>query len=392
MLPKHPDQLNNDELDGWIRRLVDAGEPEGIRLDYKEQLNLGTPSKRRELAKDIASFANELGGTLIYGVPEERSNPQAAPIPRRPYGIDLIPVIEQDLENIYSSTLTPLLPECRIRRINLSEFQGKVCYIVWTPESWAGPHMVHGYGDGRFYRRGQFRAVIMSERDVEERYRRRLFMLSAAEEFIKSEDALHLESLFGHNQAKTALMIVPLLWMPNRVAFNEPPVQQWLRQHTMWRDWSPSMRGVRTFITHSTEERNEVEVHRHGALVLWRYTLVSAIHEPPVIGYHREFQDWLEILKFAGRFFQFIGYVGPLVVSLTILCPEGYALFLPRPNSNETISLEPSGTHIRIRIEPSASELVTQPEVVLKQIGDEVFRAFGLWQADCFTVEGRFIR
>ena len=29
MLPKHPDQMGNGDLDQWIRRLVDIGEPEG---------------------------------------------------------------------------------------------------------------------------------------------------------------------------------------------------------------------------------------------------------------------------------------------------------------------------------------------------------------------------
>ena len=109
MLPKHPDQLSNDDIDAWIRRLVDAQEPEGALLDYKQEIKLGSQTERRELAKDITSFANEIGGTLVYGVPEDKSNSRAAPVPLRPYGIKPIPGLDQDLENIFSTVIFPNL-------------------------------------------------------------------------------------------------------------------------------------------------------------------------------------------------------------------------------------------------------------------------------------------
>ena len=94
MLSRHPDQMQDGEFDSWIRRLVDTREPEGPRLDYKQEIDLATQSKKRELAKDIVSFANEVGGTLIYGVPEAHTDPRRAPTPERPYGIDPIPGLE----------------------------------------------------------------------------------------------------------------------------------------------------------------------------------------------------------------------------------------------------------------------------------------------------------
>jgi len=211
MLPKHPDQMCNAEFDEWIRRLVDTREPEGAHLDYKEQLKIASQMDRRELAKDITSFANELGGTLVYGVPEEKDSHQAAPTPKRPYGISAVPGIIESIENIFVSTITPLLPEYRIQPVELLEYPGKMCYVVWTPESWSGPHMVYGYNDARFYRRGQYRSIPMTERDVEDRYRRRMTMRSAAEGFLVSAEASHLLRSYGRIQAKTILMVVPQL-------------------------------------------------------------------------------------------------------------------------------------------------------------------------------------
>ena len=58
----HLDQCTDADLDSWIRYLVDNAEPESTVLDYKQTLNLKTQADRREVAKDITSFANEIGG------------------------------------------------------------------------------------------------------------------------------------------------------------------------------------------------------------------------------------------------------------------------------------------------------------------------------------------
>ena len=83
------------------------------------------------------------------------------------------------------------------------------------------------------------------------------------------------------------------------------------------------------------------------------------------------------------QFYTFINYNGPLVISLTIGCPESYALRLARRGG--IVTLEPSGTSIRVRVEPSASELAIKPNSVLRAIADELYRAFALWESDCFN-------
>ena len=392
MLQHHPDQMTDVELDAWVRRLVDTAEPEGIRLDYKQEIKTNSAGEKRELAKDITSFANEIGGTLIYGVPEDRTNPEAAPIPKHPYGIDSIPGLQQDLENIFSSVITPLLPEYRIKAIPLSEYPDKFCYIVWTPESWASPHMVHGYGDDRYYRRGQFRSIIMSERDVEERYRRRITMGNAAEEYMISEDAQHLRQSYQRNLARTTFMIVPLLLMSNRVLFQEPDVRQWLNQNWFLSQWMPSMRGVRTSDVFGTGDKGDLELQRNGAMVGCYYTKMVSNVSPPssVIYYLRELQEMERRLEFASKFYHFLGYTGPLIVSLTIHCLAGRMLELPR-HGTERISLGPNGTDVKIRFDFGASELISDPNSILRRVGDELFRAFGLWEADCFDGNNRIV-
>ena len=319
MLPTHPDRLTDTEFDQWIRRLVDTAEPEGTLLDYKREINASKQSDRRELAKDVASFANEVGGTIIYGIPEQQGQPQAAPVPVRPYGIDPVP--------------------------------------------------------------GLFRSVIMSERDVEERYRRRLLMRNAADQFVESEDALYLDRFYQHNQATTILMVVPLMLIPNRVVFTEPRLREWLLKHALYQGWKPSMQGVRTCRDWGAPgDRTDVELHHNGALVAWRYTEADIEQQAIKIASVPELDESGRILELAAAFYQHIEYAGPLTIHLTVHCLPNHTLHLSTHRS-KSLPLEPRDTNLRMRIEPSAAQLIADIKAVKDDLADEFCRAFGMWEA-----------
>ena len=74
MLQKHPEQYTPEELEAWVRHLVDEQVSEGKRLDYKATISLKKQDDRCEAAKDISSFANEIGGTILYGIPASSKN------------------------------------------------------------------------------------------------------------------------------------------------------------------------------------------------------------------------------------------------------------------------------------------------------------------------------
>jgi hypothetical protein len=56
---------------GHIQAAVRAGVEESADLDFKERHYEDTGEKREELAKDVAAFANHVGGLLVIGVREE---------------------------------------------------------------------------------------------------------------------------------------------------------------------------------------------------------------------------------------------------------------------------------------------------------------------------------
>src|SRR5687767_2585039 len=58
-----------------IQALLKNQTPEGKALDYKQQLNLENKEDKKELARDVASFANAAGGFLVYGIGEDAGLP-----------------------------------------------------------------------------------------------------------------------------------------------------------------------------------------------------------------------------------------------------------------------------------------------------------------------------
>jgi|GEM_PF-2676567 len=401
MLIGHPERYTDAQLDEWIRRLVDQSMPENRRLDYKAQ-----PGERKEeWAKDITSFANELGGVLLYGIPESR-NTESAPVPGRPYGIDPVSGFEQDLENVYSSAITPLLPTYHIRKVQLSEYPDKVCYVVWTPESWAGPHMVTAYQDHRFYRRGESRALMMTERDVEERYRRRLELRGVMEEFVASEDAWHNLSAFPAGVPATTIMVIPHLLIPNRIVFHEPPMQTWLAGRPLGGYWLPSMHGALMTSQGSADDQEIVEMHRNGAIVAHHRTAgkMDAQRLRFEVAYASEIYAWQQWLEVAGQLYQQIGYDGPVTIvaalqfvkmiyTLThaVSGTDHLRFILPHGGRARLLS-ERSERTIKLQVDSSASELALRPNKVLREAADELCRAFGRWQADCFDEQDRLVQ
>jgi len=59
-----------------IRELIASQVQESLTLDYKSCGSLArTDAKKREISKDVSAFANSAGGTIVYGVVEDKHVP-----------------------------------------------------------------------------------------------------------------------------------------------------------------------------------------------------------------------------------------------------------------------------------------------------------------------------
>jgi len=186
-LPKHPRLMNDDELAECVRSLIERKAPESGTLDYKANISIRSEKEKIEIAKDITSFANEKGGVLLYGVPEEYATSDSVPIPKElaECGIELPNGLPEIVENTMLDIIEPSLPELEIRVL---EFNSKSILFIYHPESWLKPHMLEGYKHGRYYKRGNFRAIIMDEKDIEAAYLFRKTIKVHADEFFQEAD------------------------------------------------------------------------------------------------------------------------------------------------------------------------------------------------------------
>ncbi len=148
---------------GDLDDLVSHRIPESASLEYKRELSLGPKSERLEALKDISAMGNGGGGTVIYGMDEDRGGdwPVAKEIvPQPDFGL------LGKLENIWRDGVRPPL----LVEPNVIEVDGGYVLAVNVRPSPLGPYMIEAYGDRRHYVRTLTSAVPMTEQQVRDAY------------------------------------------------------------------------------------------------------------------------------------------------------------------------------------------------------------------------------
>jgi hypothetical protein len=148
--------------------LVNTKAQENIELDFKASDSLqNTDGKKRELSKDVSAFANSAGGTLVYGIEEDKSTHTAAKLDT---GSDPTSISKEWIEQIINSNIHQRIDGIRIHQIELTTTSpGRVAYVIYIPQSTRTPHQA---ADNKFYKRFNFQSVPMEEYEVRDLYRR----------------------------------------------------------------------------------------------------------------------------------------------------------------------------------------------------------------------------
>jgi len=110
ILPGHPDFVSDQEVSGWMHRPVTQKESESIFPDYRETIQTRSLSEKCQIAKEISPFANERGGIVLYGIPEQGENSEPVPPDVDDIGMAPVPSPSQVTEGILIGAPTPGLP------------------------------------------------------------------------------------------------------------------------------------------------------------------------------------------------------------------------------------------------------------------------------------------
>ena len=173
-----------DTLGGWsievVKALVQRGIFESDRFDFKEQLPHKSDDKDKlRLVKTCASFANSIGGFLIFGVKDDKGLSPAD----RLVGLDAVDDFPERFGN-FPAIAEPSV-EWTFRNPALSLENGRLIHVVHVVESQSRPHAVLEQDRWWFCKRTSKGTEIMSYDEVRlafqdtETKRTKLALLSA---------------------------------------------------------------------------------------------------------------------------------------------------------------------------------------------------------------------
>lgn len=157
----YKDEYTKDDIISLIENEVE----ESIHLEFKESQALGrSENKRKELSKDVASFANSDGGIIIYGIQE---------INHRAKSLSFIngnDFTKEWIEQVINSNIQRHIPDLKIFPIRFDSKIENTIYLIKIPKSSDAPHISR---DKRFYKRFNFESVMMEEYEIRQLYARK---------------------------------------------------------------------------------------------------------------------------------------------------------------------------------------------------------------------------
>lgn len=147
-----------------VNNLITGKIEENWYLEFKRAEALGsTDLIKKEITKDVSSFANTIGGIIIYGIKEENHVATALSF------INGNEFTKERLEQIINGNIQRRISGLEIHPIRFDGEITKTVYIVKIPESNDAPHMAK---DNRFYKRFNFESKEMEENEVRAIYNR----------------------------------------------------------------------------------------------------------------------------------------------------------------------------------------------------------------------------
>jgi hypothetical protein len=137
-----------------IESLISDGVCESRQLDYKRDWVGRTDNDKKEFLADVVAFANTIGGTMLFGVDEERdSDGKQTGAPREAVGVEIAAADEEirRIADIIRTGIAPRLPDVAISLVD--GFPCGPVVAIHVPRSHRSPHMVSFKSSPKFFAR-----------------------------------------------------------------------------------------------------------------------------------------------------------------------------------------------------------------------------------------------
>lgn len=372
----------DEQILDWIKNKINDKEKENKFLDYKSKFNL-SPAGRKELVKDITGFANEIGGVILVGVPEEEDHPG---VPKAEFGIakglDLLRI-----ENIIRDNAMPQLPALFMKEIVVDHDKNLSVYLITHPQSWLRPHMnVSGSGDKvdfRYYKRGIESTVPMQEHEVDALYQERYAQQIILEDYLSKEDLG--ETYLSEQICGVQLVIVPMPIRTNLIDFHSAVGRDFAEKNTLIQKWNPCKDGL---ITHrNTDPDNSRYIAKFFPSGMFVFTHALSLNPGDPLDFDLLVNTAFapQVKGFLAESFVQLNISGSVMVILKAWGLNGRELILTDSvgflDNRDIHRRYVTGNDIRIDFEVSAYKIAKNPEAIRTETRDRLVRLFGRWEA-----------
>ena len=372
-----------------LQELISDGAVENIRLEFKSEV----PNKDETLKK-LSSFANTFGGFMVVGAKANSADGRIQDL----NGVDEEPGYKQKLVQWSFEAVVPPLSIEVSDPIPAPSGNGRVCYVVYTPESDTAPHFLNGR-KGIWVRTDEFsarfEARLADERELQQLLDRRNLIrarrASLAERARKRFEIFAGAKLVGPQQfpAFFTFCIIPrfparqLCEQDKLRSFTEPSEANWVS----WRQVIFPDPGAHSMSQHESQiilnaarglsffEVNVWGLLFYGVRVDENDSGEHGIHLFRFIGYI------LLFVRHAGRLLRRMGYSGPLHIESSLGPIWGIKWLLPDVSGAWLNPLPGSelDNAVAFSLSRTSEELAERPDNVAMEILKVILYAVNLY-------------
>lgn len=383
---------NFDAIEGeTILSLIESGASESVHLEFKRESYGRADDGKRELLKDVTSFANCLGGHLVIGVEEEGG----AACELHPLtGFDVDKELQR-LEAIVRTGIEPAVVRLRMRRISVD---GGDVIVMHVPRSHNPPHRVIFRNSNRYYSRNSAGAQELRMEEL-----RGLFGEQRA---IEAQAMTIMDERFLRIQAGDAAMPLPagmgttvihLVPLPDFGARRRIDIAAMTEYRSMFRPMTQSpvlnrvnLDGLVNFYSVGADCHAYTQIFRNGSLETVSTSLIVEHNGSRLIGSVALPKTLVGSLTAYLTGLRALDVSPPILMRISFSGMNGVRLYFPiesllspRPYDRETLHLP----HSIITEYGDAGSI--QP-VIAEQMGF-LWNAFGLERCDQFDGNGIWI-
>ncbi|WP_371599975.1 helix-turn-helix domain-containing protein [Streptomyces sp. NBC_00564] len=241
-------------------------------LDYKREVLAATDEQKVELAKDVAAFANHVGGVLVVGMAEAKG------LPSKVMDTDISDAHLRHLHQVIARHTAPVV-RFEMRPVPNPTVQGKGVLLIAVPRSPQAPHAVTAFAktarEALMYpRRGATKTDWLTETEVATAYQRRFSATADRTQRLATVESELLASLPLSNRPHLIVSTVPEVpgdMVINREAFQQAQTE--LLNTSLIGEDQYTFEGVRIgsrrFIAYGGDPHgyfyNQADLHRDGS-------------------------------------------------------------------------------------------------------------------------------